>query len=239
MKKWIISLVIILGLCAISFSNPWFLNVIQLKGFDTHQRQQEPVIVDNIVTIEINNDTLTEYGQWPFPRDFLAEQVWRLYEKNAGLVVLPLLFAEPDRFGKDPEFADMLAKTPTLIAQVPGIVTEGNPVTRGVAAVGTSWEGWLYRYQGAVGPLKEFADAAIGVGMLLVSPEADGVVRRLPLAVDIDGEIYPSMSMEIIRVASGDVSYQIKTGIAGVEALRIPKYGITKTDSNGLSLIHI
>ena len=233
MKKWIISLVIILGLCAISFSNPWFLNVIQLKGFDTHQRQQEPVIVDNIVTIEINNDTLTEYGQWPFPRDFLAEQVWRLYEKNAGLVVLPILFAEPDRFGKDPEFADMLAKTPTLIGQVPGVVTEGNPVTRGVSAVGQSWEGWLYRYGGAVGPIKEFADAAIGVGMLLVSPEADGVVRRLPLAVDIDGQIYPSMSMEIIRTASGDVSYQIKTGIAGVEALRIPKYGITKTDSNG------
>ena len=233
MKKWIISLLIIIGLCAVSFSNPWFLNVIQLKGFDTHQRQQEPVVVDNIVTIEISNDTLAEYGQWPFPRDFLAEQVWRLYEKNAGLVVLPLIFAEPDRFGKDPEFADMLAKTPTLIGQVPGVVTEGNPVTRGVSALGESWEGWLYRYQGAVGPLKEFADAAIGVGMLLVSPEADGVVRRLPLAVDIEGEIYPSMSMEIVRVASGDVSYQIKTGIAGVEALRIPKYGITKTDSNG------
>jgi adenylate cyclase len=39
--------------------------------------------------------------------------------------------------------------------------------------------------------------------------------------------------MEILRVATGDVSYQIKTGVAGVEALRIPKYNIIKTDQNG------
>jgi adenylate cyclase len=233
MRKWIISLLVIVVLCAIKFSNPWFLDVIQLKGFDSHQRQQETVVVDNIVTITIDNDTLAEYGQWPFPRDFLAEQIWRLYDKSAGLVVLPILFAEPDRFGKDAEFADMLAKTPTIIGQIPGAVTQGSPITRGVSAVGAPWEGWLYRYPGAVGPLKEFADAAIGVGMMIVSPEADGVVRRVPLAVDIGGEIYPSMSMEIIRAASGDVSYQIKTSEAGVEALRIPKYGITKTDSNG------
>ena len=54
--------------------------------------------------------------------------------------------------------------------------------------------------------------------MLIVAPEKDGVVRRTPLAVQIDDQIYPSMSMEILRVATGDVSYQIKTGVAGVEA---------------------
>jgi adenylate cyclase len=189
--------------------------------------------VDNVVTIEINNDTLSEYGQWPFPRGELANHIHRLYEAGAGLVILPMLFAEPDRFDQDPQFQDMLLKTPTIIGQVPAQVTNGNPVTRGVAAVGESWKPWLYRYSAAVGPLKEFAEAAIGVGMLIVAPEKDGVVRRTPLAVQIDDQIYPSMSMEILRVATGDVSYQIKTGVAGVEALRIPKYNIIKTDQNG------
>ena len=202
---------------------------MRLKALDSHQRLQQTETIDNIVTIEINNDTLSSYGQWPFPRDMLAAEIWRLYDHGAGLVVLPMLLAEPDRFGKDTDFTEMLSKTPTIIGQVPGDVTKGNPVTRGVAAMG-SWEGWLQRYPGAVGPLKEFAEAAIGVGMLIISPERDGVVRRMPLAVDIDGKIYPSMSMEIIRTASGDVSYQIKSTEAGVEALRIPKYGIQKTD---------
>ena len=233
MKKWIISLLIIIALCSIRFYDVWILDVLRLKALDSHQRQQQTEIVDNVVTIEINNDTLSEYGQWPFPRGELANHIHRLYESGAGLVVLPMLFAEPDRFDQDPQFQDMLLKTPTIIGQVPAQVTDGNPVTRGVAAVGESWKPWLYRYSAAVGPLKEFAEAAIGVGMLIVAPEKDGVVRRTPLAVQIDDQIYPSMSMEILRVATGDVSYQIKTGVAGVEALRIPKYSIIKTDQNG------
>ena len=233
MKKWIISFIVIILLCGIKFTNPWFLDVIRLKGLDSHQRQQEAIIIDNIVTIEINNDTLAKYGQWPFPRGELADIVYNIYKAGANLVVLPMLFAEPDRHGQDTLFENMLLTTPTIIGQIPGDVTKGNPISRGVSAVGASWEGWLYRYPGAVGPLKSFADAALGVGMLIVSPEDDGVVRRVPLAVDIDGKVYPSMSMEIIRALSGDVSYQIKTGAAGVEALRIPKYGITKTDANG------
>ena len=233
MKKWIISLLIIIALCSIRFYDVWILDVLRLKALDSHQRQQQTEIVDNVVTIEINNDTLSEYGQWPFPRGELANHIHRLYESGAGLVILPMLFAEPDRFNQDPQFQDMLLKTPTIIGQVPAQVTNGNPVTRGVAAVGESWKPWLYRYSAAVGPLKEFAEAAIGVGMLIVAPEKDGVVRRTPLAVQIDDQIYPSMSMEILRVATGDVSYQIKTGVAGVEALRIPKYNIIKTDQNG------
>ena len=223
MKKWIISLLIIIALCSIRFYDVWILDVIRLKALDSHQRQQQTEIVDNVVTIEINNDTLSEYGQWPFPRGELANHIHRLYESGAGLVILPMLFAEPDRFNQDTQFQDMLLKTPTIIGQVPAQVTDGNPVTRGVAAVGESWKPWLYRYSAAVGPLKEFAESAIGVGMLIVAPEKDGVVRRTPLAVQIDDQIYPSMSMEILRVATGDVSYQIKTGVAGVEALRIPK----------------
>ncbi len=224
---------ILVILCGIRFYNPWFLDVMRLKALDNHQRQQETVIIDNIVTVEINNDTLAEYGQWPFPRNQLAEEVHRLYSAGAGLVIMPMLFAEPDRFGGDEAFTEMLLQTPTIIGQVPADVTDGSPVTRGVAAVGDSWEGWLYRYGGAVGPIKPFADAAIGVGMLIISPEADGVVRRVPLVVDVNGQIFPSMSMEIIRTAAGDISYQIKTGAGGVEALRIPKYGKQIVDGNG------
>ena len=225
MKKYLITFLILITLCGIRFYNPWFLDVMRLKALENHQRQQETVIVDNIVTVEINNDTLAEYGQWPFPRSELAEIVFELQKNGAGLIVMPMLFSEPDRAGPEEDmiFSSMLYTSPVLIGQVPADVTDGSPVTRGVAAVGAPWEGWLYRYGGAIGPLPEFAKAAFGVGMLIVSPEADGVVRRVPLVVDINGEIYPSMSMEIIRTAAGDISYQIKTGAGGVEALRIPK----------------
>ena len=233
MKKWIISLFVILVLCGLRFADPWFLDMVRLKAMDQHQRNQTSQIVDNIVTVEINNQTIREKGQWAWDRKTLGNEVLRLYKAGAGLVVIPILFADPDRFGKDDALARVLKKTPTVIGQIPSNDKSSSGVVRGVATVGEDWQPWVYRYPGVVGPIPELAKSANAVGMMVIAPEKDGVVRRTPLAVQIDDQIYPSMSMEILRVATGDVSYQIKTGVAGVEALRIPKYSIIKTDQNG------
>ena len=73
----------------------------------------------------------------------------------------------------------------------------------------------------------------LGVGLISSKPELDGVVRRLPLAVGVD-KIYPSFSLEMLRLAVGDPSYQIKTEETGVEWVRIPAYGKLTTNENGL-----
>ena len=233
MKKWIISLSVILVLCGIRFSDPWFLDMVRLKAMDQHQRNQTTQILDNTVTIEINNQTIRKRGQWPWDRETLGKEIIKLYEAGAGLVVVPILFADPDRGGKDKFFADMLKQTPTIIGQIPTNDNSASGVVRGVSSIGADWKPWVYRYSGAVGPIPEFAKSAKAVGMVIVAPEADGVVRRMPLVVSVDGVLYPSMSMEILRMASGDISFQMKTGIAGVEKLRIPKYKMIDTDANG------
>ena len=232
-KKWIISLSVILVLCGIRFSDPWFLDMVRLKAMDQHQRNQEIKILDNVVTVEINNQTIRERGQWPWDRETLGKEIIKLYEAGASLVVVPILFADPDRGGKDTFFADMLKQTPTIIGQIPTNDSSTSGVARGVAAIGADWKPWVYRYSGAVGPILEFAINANAVGMMIVAPEADGVVRRMPLVVSIAGVLYPSMSMEILRMAAGDISFQMKTGPGGVEKLRIPKYKMIDTDANG------
>ena len=233
MKKWIISLILILVLCGLRFADPWFLDMIRLKALDQHQRNQEIQSLTNLVTIEINNETLKKKGQWPWDRNALSVELIKLYQKGAGLVVLPILFADKDRFGKDAVLARTLKRSPTIIGQIPTNDNINTAVTRGVAKVGQSWKGWLYQYSGALGPISELAKNANAVGMMIISPEKDGVVRRMPLVVAIDDEVYPSISLEVLRMAAGDISYQMKTGIAGVEAVRIPKYKIIKTDPHG------
>jgi adenylate cyclase len=232
-KKWIISLSVILVLCGLRFADPWFLDMVRLKAMDQHQRNQEIKILDNVVTVEINNQTIRERGQWPWDRETLGKEIIKLYEAGASLVVVPILFADPDRGGKDTFFADMLKQTPTIIGQIPTNDSSTSGVARGVAAIGADWKPWVYRYSGAVGPILEFAINANAVGMMIVAPEADGVVRRMPLVVSIAGVLYPSMSMEILRMAAGDISFQMKTGPGGVEKLRIPKYKMIDTDANG------
>ena len=233
MKKWIISLSVILVLCGIRFADPWFLDVVRLKALDQHQRNQTQESLDNLVTVEINNETLRKKGQWPWDRKTLSNEIIRLYESGAGMVVLPILFAQPDRFGGDDTLADVLNQTPTIIGQIPTIQEGNSGVTRGVATVGEPWNGWVYQYPGAIGPIPSLAENSHAVGMMIIAPEKDGVVRRMPLVVAVGDELYPSMSMEILRMAAGDISYQMKTGVAGVEKLRIPKFKMIDTDAHG------
>ena len=68
--------------------------------------------------------------------------------------------------------------------------------------------------------------------MMNTTPEADGVVRRLPLVVRIDDKMYPSLAIETLRAAIGVPSYDIKTGDAGVEKIRVKGFKIITTDSN-------
>ena len=233
MKKWIISLSVILVLCGIRFADPWFLDVVRLKALDQHQRNQTQESLGNLVTVEINNETLRKKGQWPWDRKTLSNEIIRLYESGAGMVVLPILFAQPDRFGGDDTLADVLNQTPTIIGQIPTIQEGNSGVTRGVATVGEPWSGWVYQYPGAIGPIPLLAENSHAVGMMIIAPEKDGVVRRMPLVVAVGDELYPSMSMEILRMIAGDISYQMKTSVAGVEKLRIPKFKMIDTDAHG------
>ena len=73
-------------------------------------------------------------------------------------------------------------------------------------------------------------DNVDGVGVVNTTPEIDGVVRRLPLLMRVGDEVYPSVALEVIRVAVGDPSYQVKAGAGGVIAVRVPKFKTIKTD---------
>ena len=233
MKKWIISLVVILVLWGVRFTDPWFLDMVRMKALDQHQRNQTQQSLSNLVTVEINNETLKKKGQWPWDRNSLSVEIIKLYQAGAALVVLPILFADDDRLGKDKVLARTLKRTPTIIGMIPTNDKINTAVSRGVAIIGKSWKGWVYQYSGAIGPIPLLAKNAHAVGMMIIAPEKDGVVRRMPLVIAVGDKLYPSMSMEILRMAAGDISYQMKVGIAGVEKLRIPKFKMIDTDAHG------
>ena len=48
----------------------------------------------------------------------------------------------------------------------------------------------------------------------------------------IGKNIYPAMAIEVIRVAVGAPSYQVKSGDAGIIAMRVPGFDTIKTDAN-------
>jgi adenylate cyclase len=125
-----------------------------------------------------------------------------------------------------------LQKFPVITSQSASSKGKGVPVPRGVATIGNGIENWLYDYPAAIGPIKEIGESSAGVGMLLTAPELDGVVRRLPLLIQINKEQYPTLPLEVLRVAGNEPSYQVKMSEAGVQAVRVKGTPAIKTDAN-------
>ena len=230
---WILAFVTLTLLMVWGFSDPYVKKLARLKSFDVVQQYDTPTISDDIVVVEIDERAIEQYGQWPWNRKTIADVIWQLREAGAGIIVLPVLFSEPDRLGGDNELVFALNQNGVVIAQVgtaQGV--DKNSVPRGVAKIGDPIP-YLFNWPGMLGPIEILGQNADGVGVINTAPEIDGVVRRMPLIVTVGGETYPSMTIETIRVATGAPSYQVKAGPSGVQAVRVPGYPVIKTDPNG------
>jgi adenylate cyclase len=88
------------------------------------------------------------------------------------------------------------------------------------------------KYSGLVTNIKELEDAAWGVGLINAGQEVDNITRRIPLLSQINGQLYPSMPLEIIRVIQDKKSYSLKANYDGIENVMIPPYEPIQTDYN-------
>ncbi len=231
LTHWSTAFITLVLLTYIGLQDPWFKETLRLKSFDYLLANEEVTPSKDITIITIDEQAIEKYGQWPWPRNVLADLIVNLRQAQTGVIVMPILFSEEDRFGHDEEFCITLGYG-TVIAQV-GTVQKrkSNPVPRGVAKIGNPLD-FLYEWPGMTGPTPELARCSQGVGVINTAPEIDGVVRRVPLLMKIDDEVYPNMSIETIRVAVGDPSYQVKADQTGVIAMRVPAYDTINTDAN-------
>jgi adenylate cyclase len=207
------------------------VQTLRLKQFDLLQQTDTPVPSQDIAILEIDEATIEKYGQWPWKRTVLADIVVKLRESGAGIIVLPMVFSEEDRLGGDMPFIETIAGNGVVIAQVGSTQVNRNAVPRGVAKIGDPLP-YLFEWPGMLGPIPLLGENADGVGVVNTAPEIDGVVRRVPLIMRVGDETYPSLAVEVIRLATGAPSYQIKAGAGGVEKIRIPGYPIVSTDPN-------
>ena len=225
----LITLVLVVG---VRVADPTFVESVRLRYFDTLITQKEPT-ANNIVTVNIDEAALDKYGQWPLPRAEYAKIIKDLYDRNAGLVVLNVIMAESDRTGGDGVLSNALKNYPVVLASVPSERTKNKPRNPGSAVLGPEWLDQIVQYPGLIANIPPLENAAAGIGIVNTLPEVDGVNRRLPLVVSVDGKLYPSIAMETLRVAAGDSTFQVKLFEGGVEKMRIPKFGPVTTDNLG------
>ena len=225
----LITLALILS---IRIADPSFVESVRLRYFDTLITSKAPT-QNNIYTVNIDEDTISKYGQWPFKRDIYASMIQELYARNAGLVVWNVLMPEADRQGGDSALAQTLSKYPTVLANTPAQKTKNKPRAPGSVVVNSEYLDRIVVYPGLIANIPVLENSAVGVGTTNTLPEIDGVNRRLPLIVTVGDKLYPSLAMEVMRVASGDSTFQVKLNELGVEKMRVPAIGAITTDNLG------
>ena len=228
-----ILLPLLLGLLLLRVLDPFPVETLRLKYFDTLLTLKEPVESKTISLYNIDEDALAEGGQWPWPRQQLAALNHQLFDAGAVAVVYSVLFPEVDRFNGDAAFAESMAEIPTFLSAVATSDTDRQKGWHiGVATMGQVNENAI-NYSGILPNVDVLQASAAGTGIVNTAPEVDGLVRRVPMVIRVGESLYPALGLDVLRGLAGDPSYQVKASENGIQVVRVPSFDTINTDAAG------
>ena len=214
--------------------DPQLVEQLRLNTFDQYiqslpQRQSEEVVL-----INIGEEALEKYGQFPWPRQNYAQMISDLRNAGAGMIVFTIMFPEEDRFGGDEIFASWIKDNGIILSQ------DADEYGRSQSApyVGYATFGpgdpleFIYKYKGLVSNIDALEKHAWGVGLVNGAPEVDNITRRIPLVSQINNQLYPALALETVRVIQDKPSYTIKTTENGIQSIVARPFEIP-TDADG------
>lgn len=233
LSPWLALLTLIL-LLSVRIVDAPFVESVRLRYFDQLITSKESAVSQQVAVINIDDETIRQKGQFPFPRGEYATIIDTLYRNGAGLVVFNVFVPDSDRFGQDSKLGAALKKHPVVFPhtavndQITDSVTQA--FRPGVSIIGEGDPG--IKYKSILPNVRSVNENAAGIGIVNTFPELDGVIRRVPMLINIDGKLYPSISLETLRVAAGNPSFQVKINEGSIEAVRVPAFGKITTDGD-------
>lgn len=235
-----IAFLVLAGMLVFRVWDPQPLVALRLKFFNVFQQWLPRQETNFPVTIvDIDEASLAELGQWPWPRSVLASMVGRLRLDGAAAIAFDVVFAEPDRnLSVDPfrllqlpasdlkqaltnletndaVFAHSMRDARVVLGEIALSSSERaaaplrDPPTT-AALINGDPRPYLNRFASLVENIPELAAAAAGRGSISLAPDVDGIVRKVPLVVGVGDAIVPSLDIEVLRVAAGQKNYAIQ-----------------------------
>ncbi len=262
----LVCLGLLIGLAALRVADPAPIQELRVRTFDTFQVIAPRIKTARPVTIvDIDEKSLAKLGQWPWPRTRLADLITNLTALGAAVIAFDIVFAEPDRLNpgaaaetmryldettrnklrelpsNDQIFADAMRRSrvvlgETALASVTSEFDSTLPVT-GFAMGGEDPTPFLFEFPGLLRNINILETAAAGRGLITIKTERDGIIRRVPMLLRAQGAIMPSLSFEILRVATRTPTIIIRSEKAGIKSVAVRGLKIP-TDRNGQLWVH-
>ena len=206
---------------ALAIFTPSLFTQFDRRVYDGLLRSLPKTAPSHVIVVDVDERSVATIGQWPWSRDVIARLVIGLRELGARVIAFDVVFPETDRFdGIDPvrqantdaALADALKQGRVVVGYAftfNGPAHSINdcalhplamPVVQGA---GTNVDVPVFRATGAVCTLSLLMKAADGSGFLNAVPDSDGMLRRLPLLIERDGQLYPSLGLSAAMAATG------------------------------------
>jgi adenylate cyclase len=262
----LVCLALLIGLAALRIADFAPIEELRVRTFDTFQRIDPRVkTVRPVSIVDIDEKSLAKFGQWPWPRTRIADLITDLTRLGAVVIAFDVVFSEPDRLNpdvaadtfrdldeetraklhalpsNDQVFADAMRRSRVVLGEsgLPEIIKELDktlPVT-GLAMLGEDPQRFMFEFPGLLRNTPVLESAAGGRGLFSINPERDGIIRRVPMIMQVQGTTMPSLSFEMLRVATGTDTIFIKTDQAGIQSIGVKGFQIP-TDRNGQLWVH-
>ena len=262
-----VCVVLLFALVPLRLADPRPLAELRVRTFDLFQllRPREQT-ARPVAIVDIDEDSLKAIGQWPWPRTILADLVTRITQLGGLAIGFDVIFAEPDRMSpaiaeqsfrgidaetrskldslpsNDEVLADAIKQSRVIVGQA-GTATSA-PRTQaemtqqtGFAIRGPDPAPYLVTFPGLLRNVPPIEAAAAGRGLFSINPETDGIIRRVPVIMEAQGILVPSLTMEMLRVVSHSSAILVRVNQAGVQAVAVPGLEVP-TDRNGQFWVH-
>jgi adenylate cyclase len=218
--------------------------------FDGYQKYypREP-LSQPVTIVEIDEVSLAQLGQWPWPRNILAELVDAIAAHQPAAIGFDMYMPEPDQTsptqmadnlppetaaalveqlrklpGHDARLAQSLHKTPSVLGAA-GFDFSTQTSSVGLRTAPLKVNGgdalpFVRRFEAVLASLPELQAAAWGQAILSVDLEF-GVVRRIPLVAAVGDELVSGLAMEMLRIATNSSAVELAVDGHGISRVSV------------------
>ncbi len=197
-----------------------------------------------VVIVDIDERSLTELGQWPWRRDVIGKLITRLRDMGAAVIGMDIIFAESDRLeirdaagstAPDQVLADVLRQGKVILGYGLTFDPAGRERTAcvmhpvNIAVVHPSDEAEQLPYfhaTGAICSLPLLAEAAGATAFLNAAPDADGILRRVPLIAELDGRLHAGLALAAVKAATGARDLTLRIENVNAATLNIDRVAV-------------
>ncbi len=223
----------------------------RVRDFYFKYRGDEKASPD-IVIVDIDEKSLAKLGQWPWERDKVAKILTNLTDAGAGIIGLDIVFAEPDKtspkkFAKQwhlkgknlPDYDNILASTisttPTILGYMFDFDTKNIKDAPQIPAIFIQkgkTDTFLPQALGVLPNIEIIQNSAYSSGFMNNIPDESGMIRSVPMLIEFDGMVFPSLAFEMYRIAQQGKKVILHYNESGIEDIKLNSQHI-KTDRNG------